>query len=257
MTNLTQVRPEERTVSPANHGPGEELLGRQAELDEIAEQRGDSDGMLVRTDEPGEPSSGKPANNEADEPSSKSRTRTSVKAESGSRKSGRYAPVENTDIERRVLAHEKILQCLIAQMAETEPRYLDRLRSIFSRPGVLERSEHDFTDTASYADEFIKTITKMCQPAYLSVIVPPASPARHEPEKTRRAPVPAFRQAEQNRFRIVRKSGIWNVTRNGRFLGDYFVRIDAEKAIHRALSDMFLHSDQVHVTLQAPPKTTP
>jgi hypothetical protein len=35
--------------------------------------------------------------------------------------------VENTDLERRVLAHEQILQALIAHMAETEPKFLDRL----------------------------------------------------------------------------------------------------------------------------------
>jgi hypothetical protein len=34
--------------------------------------------------------------------------------------------VENTDLERRVLAHEQILQVLIAHMAEAEPKVLDR-----------------------------------------------------------------------------------------------------------------------------------
>ena len=32
--------------------------------------------------------------------------------------------VEDTDLERRVLAHEQILQALIAHMVETEPRFL-------------------------------------------------------------------------------------------------------------------------------------
>jgi len=32
--------------------------------------------------------------------------------------------VENTDLERRVLAHEQILQVLIAHMAEAEPKFL-------------------------------------------------------------------------------------------------------------------------------------
>jgi len=40
--------------------------------------------------------------------------------------------VENTDLERRVLAHERILQILIVHMAESEPKFLDRLRA-FSR----------------------------------------------------------------------------------------------------------------------------
>lgn len=241
MTHLTHVRPGERTDSSGIPDPSEESHGGQAELDETAEQRGDSDGMAVRTDKP----------------SGKTRTRTSAAAESGNRSSGRYAPVENTDLERRVLAHERILQCLIAQMEESEPKYLDRLRSIFSHPGLLERPEHDFTDTASYTDEFVKAITKMCRPASRPDITPPASLRRNGPEKTPKTPVADRRQAAQSRFRIVRKSGIWNVTRNGCFLGDYVVRIDAEQAVHRALSDMFLHSDQVHVTLEAPPRTRP
>lgn len=239
MTNLTRARPQERAVSSGIPGPSEKSHGGQAQLDEAAEQRGDSDGMAVRTDKP----------------SGKNRTRTSAAEESGNRSMGRYAAVENTDLERRVLAHEKILQCLIAQMAETEPRYLDRLRSIFSRPGLLDRPEHDFTDTASYMDEFVTAISKMSRPAYLADIARPTSVPRHEPEKTSRTPIAAHREAAQSRFKIVRKSGIWNVTRNGCFLGDYFVRIDAEKAVHRALSDMFQHSDGVYVTLQAPPKT--
>jgi hypothetical protein len=31
--------------------------------------------------------------------------------------------IENTDLERRVLAHEQILKVLIAHMAETEPNF--------------------------------------------------------------------------------------------------------------------------------------
>jgi hypothetical protein len=40
--------------------------------------------------------------------------------------------VEDTDLERRVLAHEQILQVLIAHMAEAEPKFLDRLQQIFT-----------------------------------------------------------------------------------------------------------------------------
>jgi len=31
--------------------------------------------------------------------------------------------IENTDLERRVLAHEQILQVLIAHLAEAEPKF--------------------------------------------------------------------------------------------------------------------------------------
>ena len=42
--------------------------------------------------------------------------------------------VENTDLEGRVLAHERILQVLIAHMAEAEPKFLDRLQQVFTKP---------------------------------------------------------------------------------------------------------------------------
>ena len=35
---------------------------------------------------------------------------------------------ETTDLERRVRAHEKVLQALIAFMARTEQRFIDHLR---------------------------------------------------------------------------------------------------------------------------------
>jgi hypothetical protein len=41
--------------------------------------------------------------------------------------------IENTDLERRVLAHEQILQVLIAHMSEAEPKFLDRLQQIFTK----------------------------------------------------------------------------------------------------------------------------
>ena len=63
--------------------------------------------------------------------------------------------VENTDLERRVLAHEQILQVLIAHMAEAEPRFLDRLQQIFTKHHTLGANEQDYTDTAAYAEQLV------------------------------------------------------------------------------------------------------
>jgi hypothetical protein len=61
--------------------------------------------------------------------------------------------VENTDLERRVLAHEQILQVLIAHMAEAEPKFLDRLQQIFTKHHTLGAGEQDYTGTAAGAPE--------------------------------------------------------------------------------------------------------
>ena len=66
--------------------------------------------------------------------------------------------VENTDLERRVLAHERILQILIAHMAESEPKFLDRLRALFTRHHTLGAHEHDYVSTNQYAEQFIRQV---------------------------------------------------------------------------------------------------
>ena len=71
--------------------------------------------------------------------------------------------IENTDLERRVLAHERILQALIAHMAETKPKFLDRLKKIFARHHVLGADEQDFTGTEQYAEQFIRQIESLVE----------------------------------------------------------------------------------------------
>lgn len=70
---------------------------------------------------------------------------------------------ENTDLERRVLAHERILQVLIAHMAETEPKFLERLTATFADHHVLGADEQDFTGTDQYAEQFIRQIESLAR----------------------------------------------------------------------------------------------
>jgi hypothetical protein len=74
---------------------------------------------------------------------------------------GTVMDIENTDLERRVLAHEQILQVLIAHMAEAEPRFLDRLQKIFTKHHTLGANEQDYTDTAAYAEQFIHHVVRL------------------------------------------------------------------------------------------------
>jgi hypothetical protein len=69
--------------------------------------------------------------------------------------------IENTDLERRVLAHEQILQALIAHMAEAEPKFLDRLKEVFTQHHTLGANEQDYTDTAAYAEQFIQQVVRL------------------------------------------------------------------------------------------------
>jgi hypothetical protein len=69
--------------------------------------------------------------------------------------------VENTDLERRVLAHEKILQVLIAHMSEAEPKFLERLQQTFIENLHIGASEQDYTDTLAYAHRFIGQVARL------------------------------------------------------------------------------------------------
>lgn len=71
--------------------------------------------------------------------------------------------VENTDLERRVLAHEWILQILIAHMSEAEPKFLDRLQKTFVENLHPGSSEHDYTNTLEYAQQFIDQVARLKQ----------------------------------------------------------------------------------------------
>jgi hypothetical protein len=105
---------------------------------------------------------------------------------------GRGAPVETTQLERRVLVLERILQALIAHMAETEPRFIDRLSVTFTDPIGVAHGEQNYIDTASYAERFIREIVRLGEKA---------GGPNH--------------------------SGIWEVTKDGRFLGDFLSEREA------------------------------
>lgn len=63
-----------------------------------------------------------------------------------------------TDLERRVLAHERVLQTLIAYMSRSEPRFIEHLRKVFVEPMAMERHEQDYRGSDDYAEEFIRAI---------------------------------------------------------------------------------------------------
>lgn len=68
---------------------------------------------------------------------------------------------EETDLERRVLAHEQVLAVLIADLARERPELLLRLQEVFSSHPTLGAYEHDYTDTAGYADQFIHEVKRL------------------------------------------------------------------------------------------------
>ena len=66
--------------------------------------------------------------------------------------------IETTELERRVLAHERILQSLIRHLAEGQPEVLARLKATFGAGHTLGQYEQNHTTTDQYGDQFIRSV---------------------------------------------------------------------------------------------------
>lgn len=67
-------------------------------------------------------------------------------------------PDEFTTLERRVLAHERILQALICDLADDDSRILDSLRTQFGEGHNMGEYENDFVSTDHYGQHFIRMV---------------------------------------------------------------------------------------------------
>lgn len=67
-------------------------------------------------------------------------------------------PDEITTLERRVLAHERILQALLGQLADDDPEILVQLKARFGSGHNLGEYEQDFVSTDHFGDHFIRSI---------------------------------------------------------------------------------------------------
>jgi hypothetical protein len=126
---------------------------------------------------------------------------------------------EDSDLERRVLAHERILQALIAHMAEAEPKFLARLSANFVDTMQLSRREHDDRDTDSYAEQFIRQVVRRGEKPVASEVLRERPP----PRLGNVAPlgVATPRSTTPTLFQVKCRTGIWEVTQDGKFYGDY------------------------------------
>jgi hypothetical protein len=123
---------------------------------------------------------------------------------------------ENTDLERRVLAHEQILQALLAQLSGEDAQFLDRLKDRFasSRRGS---HEHDYTDTADYVEQFMHEVMRLR--------------SRKPRRETRKPLLRTSNSANEGQkpelphgptvIRGALRGGVWHVTHDDTFYGDY------------------------------------
>ena len=143
---------------------------------------------------------------------------------------------EATDLERRVLAHERVLQSLIAYMARTEPHFIDHLRERFVEPMSMARHEHNHRETDDYAAEFIRAVMLLGEVR---------APKTKEPDVTDKQTVPSRSRGEQGTsmdrpakgggVQVCERNGVWEVRVDGKFRGDYHQKEQAlaAAALHK------------------------
>lgn len=158
-------------------------------------------------------------------------------------------PVENTDLERRVLAHEQILQALIAQLAEREPGFLDRMLNRFAgaRRGA---HEHDYVETADYAETFLREAMRLVRVHEARPAIPTARAATDASHalNTRNTGKPDQCVA----IRTTRVGGVWHVTRGKVFYGDYLTAVSARDAATNAARDVTDFGGRAELIVDAP-----
>lgn len=77
---------------------------------------------------------------------------------------------ERTDLERRVLTLERMLQSLIAHTAESGPRCVDRFRANFVEPMQIADREDEAKDADARAEDFISAITRTIDASGVGVV---------------------------------------------------------------------------------------
>lgn len=128
---------------------------------------------------------------------------------------------ETTDLERQVLAHEKVLQVLIACIDRTEPRFIDHPRERFVEPMRVAQHEHDHRETHDHAEEVTRAVMLLGQartPRDKESTV--TDEQRGSPKGRERESPFVERPAPIDRVQLRRRSGIWEVKVDGKFRGD-------------------------------------
>lgn len=129
---------------------------------------------------------------------------------------------ETTDLERRVLAHERILQALIAYMSRTEPHFVAHLRERFVEPMKTNQREHDYRETADYAEEFIRAVMLLGEVRAPAASGPDMTDKQTAPPKSREENQSSLNlRAQRDGVQVRERNGIWEVQVDGKFCGDY------------------------------------
>jgi hypothetical protein len=144
---------------------------------------------------------------------------------------------ENTDLERRVLAHEQILQAFIAYMVETDPKILERMREAFSHPIHIDTTDATEVDTAGYAARFVREVVRLG--VTQSSLTEPSLVSKWDDLWPTSGEVNLRNENVPVRFEIRERDDLWEVLRNGKLSGGYISHSGALEAAKLAVQEVF------------------
>ena len=139
------------------------------------------------------------------------------------------------DLQRRVLAHEQILQAVIAHLVEAEPKFLHRLSETFSHPVHLEPVRHDYNASAAYAARFVREVIRLGE-AHAPV---PSQIALWDDLWPTSGEAGLLNENVPVRFEIRQRDDLWEVVRDGRLVGGYISQAGALEATQNAIHAVF------------------
>jgi hypothetical protein len=153
-----------------------------------------------------------------------------------------------TDIERRVAAHDQILQALIAYLVESDTKILEHMREALSQP--VKIGPDAFTDSAAYAARFVREVIRRDVARFPAASPSPTAlwddlwPTSGE-DQLLNENVPV-------RFEILQRDDMWEVLRNGKLCGGYISRKNALEAAHNAIHDIFCNGGSAELIASQP-----
>lgn len=135
---------------------------------------------------------------------------------------------EKTDIDRRLLAHEHILETIVAYLVENDTGLLAHLHEAFGQP--VNPGPDAFTDTAAYAARFMREVIR-------KQVMPPAS-----------GRIEMLNENPSVKFAVLRRDDMWEVLRDGKLCGGYISQKNALEAAHIAIQDIFCSGGSAELT---------
>lgn len=138
----------------------------------------------------------------------------------------------DAELERLDIAHERVLQAMIAYMERNDPKFLDRLMDRLANPKKRPNATGSYGDFKDYAGEFLHAEKRLGE-TILPLSPSPQRNARISSTATDASDlgldVTVSRQV--SRICVSKTNGLWQVKVDGEFFGDFGQEDDAMTAV--------------------------